>query len=249
MNFNEAFSNNEFEELDKRARALNNKKKNMYKDVEHSNKLFEKEMIKGINACYSDPSFNFLPVNNGYKRTGDFVSGLPTPFDDEKSVDADSVSNYKSDSIGISDSDNKYGIDSSDNMSSDKKSLFATAESDVSTIYSSLPKKIKRKLKSNSDHLKKYADKDEKSVLNHLQKCDDCKKQLFLLFKNEGHIFPKVVENNKICQPLEDKTDKTDKKEDTNILGMGYKELKDIVILVMIGIIIIIFVDMITRLR
>jgi hypothetical protein len=226
MNFSEydnAFSNNEYIELDKKARDINNnKKKNMYKSVDKNNKKFEKEMVRGIEACYSDKSFTFLPINNNYKRQGDFVSGLPTPFD-EKSYDT--KSNFSSD---------------------DKTTLFLpNSESDLSSEYSSLPKKIKKRLRLKTEHLKKYSEDDESSSLDHIKKCDECKQQIINFLKTEGYIFPNNKTDNTIIPAATTTTvpiSNIEKEE--SFLGLSYREIRDIVILIMVGIIIIVLIDL-----
>lgn len=217
--YNDAFSNNEYSDLDRKARELNNKKKNMYKSVNRNNKKFEKEMIKGIEACYSDKSFTFLPINNHYKQKGDFVSGLPTPFD-EKSYDTKSSF--------------------SDDISKSPTLFLPNSESDLSSEYSSLPKKAKKHLRLKTEHLKNYSEDDESSPLDHIKKCDECKQQIMNFLKEEGYVFP----NNKKTTDTVVSVSIPNIAKEESILGLSYKEVRDIVILIMVGIVIIVLIDL-----
>jgi len=189
--FDNAFYNNDNNELDNMARQLNDKKKKLYTQVKNDYKNQEKETLKGIDAIYSDNSGNFAPSYSDYSLDNyksDFDSGLPTPLSEVSSI------NY---------------------------------DSEISSEYSSLPKKSKKHLRLHTQHLQRFNEKDDKMILEHIKNCDECKYQLLHLLKTENHIFPK--------------------KEQENILGMNYTELKDLLILIIIGSIIIVLLDIFIR--
>jgi hypothetical protein len=236
--YNNEYSD-EYSSLDRQARLINNKRKEMRRNVKINKDSFESDMIRGIDASYNDTTFNFLPVGNIYKKKGDFVSGLPTSFD-EKSSDSKLSE--------ASELQSKNSVDESM-----ERSFIINSETDLTSTYSILPKKVKKQLRMNTDHLKRYTDNDEKEVLGHLNKCDDCKQQLLKLLKGENHVFPNINT---------DKSDKKEKKEDKvkeekeeekkcetegSLIGLNYKEIRDIIILIMIGVIIIVFADIFLR--
>jgi hypothetical protein len=246
--YNDAFSNGDYAELDKIARDINNKKK-LYKDAKNNNKTFEKDTVKGISAYYGDPNFSFLPMDNHYhKNKGDFVSGLPTPLEDQSCSDTMSKSSISSDNLSSMYNLKNNGY-SSDNLSSDDYSLmFTPSETDLSSGYSSLPRKTKKHLKLSTEHLKKYKDNDDKAF-NHMMSCLECKQQLLNLLKENNHVFSHDTQNNTQRNTNNINTDINDKtnKDDTTLFGLNYKELRDIIILIMIGVIIIVFIDVFLR--
>lgn len=118
--------------------------------------------------------------------------------------------------------------------------------SDISS-FSSLPQKIKKKIRNESPHLAKYKDKDEKDVFGHILNCTECKNQLAGLLKT-------VVsqDENNVCKNTSSNVNqinnqKTIHYNDSQIFGMNTFELKDMLILLLIGIFIIIFIDMFVR--
>lgn len=222
-NFDEVFHNNERDNLDKMAREINNKKKyqnNMMKNVSKNISENEKTTIKGIEAFSNDTNFSFSPQTNFYDKNGnyksDFMSGLPTPLDEQSNNNSDiftlkSANNYS----------DKYN-DSVENFD------------DISSEYSFLPKKKKKHLRLNNEHLKEYSENDDKLILNHIQNCKECKYHLLNILKNENHLLKnekKIIDN----------------KKEEKFFGLDYKELKDIIILIIIGIIIIFVLDIFLR--
>ena len=250
--YNDPFSNTEFIELDKEARKIADKRKSVYKDVKKTNKNFDKETLKGIDAYYGDPTFSFLPMDNNYfKKKGDFISGLPTVFEnsDNESKSDDFSSSISSDRLSQMHDSNPYKIKNknkkdvknfSDNILSDCGSLSFSgnfSDTDLSSGYSSLPKKHKSHLRLNTDHLKKYKDHDDKNILNHIKTCTECKTQLLELLKENNHVFSNSYKND-LNMSIQD---------NDSFFGLNYKEFKNVLILIIIGIIIIVVIDLFLR--
>jgi hypothetical protein len=220
-NFDEVFINNDLDNLDRMARDIN-KKKHHYKDISNDINNNEKTTLKGIEAFSNEPNFSFSPQSNFYDKNGnyksDFFSGLPTPLD-EISIDKSEKS--------FALSSNKYSTNSDNIESFD----------DISSEYTLLPKKKKKHLRLNNEHLKDYSESDDKLILKHIQNCEECKDHLLNLLKNENHFIssqknPEIINTNK----------ETEKNFEIN-----YKELKDVIILIIIGIIIIFVLDIFLR--
>jgi len=103
--------------------------------------------------------------------------------------------------------------------------------SDVSSNYSSLPSKMKYNMRLNTKHLKDYNEKDDNKIIDHIKKCDECKNELiFILTKSQINKNSKPITDNKIIN-----------------FNISNNELKDIFILILIGIFIIIVIDMFIR--
>lgn len=227
--FNDVFTNNDADVLDMMARNINNQKKTIYKEAKNNKSLFEKEIVRGIDAYYGNTGLNFSQTNNNYN--GDFVSSLPTPLDEQSKQSISSLSSKNT---------NKT---SSIEITSDKSTLLSINEmsdSDLSSGYSSLPSQKKKYLCSNNNHLKKYYEKDD-GAINHIHKCTECKQQLLTLLKENHH------DNN-------DNNDNSDNNNDSitdnNIVDnnplsfiVNNKEVKNIFISIIIGIIVIICCD------
>lgn len=211
-NFDEVF-NNDRNDLDKMARDINNRKK-YHKSITRDINNNEKTMLKGIEAFSNEPNFSFSPQSNFYDNNGnykgDFISGLPTPLDE--------ISNDKS--------EKSFSLTSyNNNENSDMVESF----DDLSSEYTMLPKRKKKHLRLNNEHLKDYSDCDDKNILKHIQNCGECKKYLINMLKNEEKTEAKEIKNH----------------EDKN--SYNYKEIKDVIILIIIGIIIIFILDMFLR--
>ena len=251
MIFNDAFGNTD-NELDKMARDLNNKKSGFYNNVKKANKSFEMDTIRGIEAFSNEPGFQFAPQTQFYeeksgKYKGDFSSGLPTPLEkngmseDEFSNNSGNSDYNSSFSLG-----NKRGSIYSDN--SNKSEHFISSfndnydNNDIMSEYSFLPKKKKKHLRLNTKHLQEYTENDDQLILEHIKNCNECKIHLLNLLKNENHfVSQKNIPN--IQNTLIDKD-----KDDNSLFGkINYKEMKEVIILIIIGIIIIFILDIFLR--
>jgi len=168
---------------------------------------------------------NAMSENHGYGylselSKGDFSSSLPSGS--QNSSQNDSQNNSQNNSC-----ENISSI-YSDNISMD---------SDISSNYSLLPQQSKSEFKLKSNHLKKYKNTstNDDEILKHISTCDECKKQLLESLRNNNHLFP---------QQSQQSQQSNDQK---NILGLTYDEIKNVIILLIIGIIIIITLDILLR--
>lgn len=242
--YNDAFSNTENDNLDNLARQLNNKHKKLNKITNDGFKNQFDTNYSGV-KCLADPSNSrFAPPNlendfSFFSAQGDFSSGLPTPF--EKQFNKKKKKYYKdSDSSNYTDNNS---IESFGSVSSPKKNLseefgssIAKIESDISSNYSSLPPKIKKQLRLNTPHLKKYDDNDDKTVIKHMKECKQCQAQINEQINNQlMNIINPMMHNNSIVT------------QNPGIMNFNSPELKDTLILVLIGIFIIIIFDVFFR--
>jgi hypothetical protein len=232
--FNEAFGSNN-DQIDNLARDLNNKKKSMYNNVLAGHKTFEQDTIRGIEAFSNEPGFQFAPQSQFYNGKtgefkGDFKSGNPTPLeysDDNSDNNSLSFSLNSGKSFG-------NNMQNSANSSSQQYEHF----NDISSEYSYLPKKKKKHLRLNTTHLQEYTENDDHLILEHIKKCNECKQHLLKLVKNDTHF----TQKNEII--------KEEIKEDNSnsLLGkINYKEMKEVIILIIIGIIVIFVLDIFLR--
>lgn len=236
MNFNDAFGNIN-EDLENMARNYNNKNKRTYNDVKNYNHNKDKETLRGIEYFENQPGFQFSPSH--IKDKGDFKSGLPSHLEDNSCSESygESQINSLGDSFSLDGKKSEHFVSMS--MSDENYS-----DSDVISEYSYLPKNKKKKLRMKSKHLQKYEENDEELILDHIKKCDQCKHHLLTLLKNDNHFVNK--ENDKIIQ----KSFINDIKEEneTGFFGkINYKEMKEVIILIIIGIIIIFVLDIFLR--
>lgn len=243
MIFNDAFGNTD-NELDKMARDLNNKKSKYYNNVKKQNRSFELDTMRGIEAFANEPGFQFAPQINNYR--GDFISGLPTPLENDsddnfsyntKNPDNNSY-NSNSDNNESFSLNNKKNLHNSENSEHFLSSINNSDNTynDIMSEYSSLPKKKKKHLRLNNKHLQDYTENDDRLILQHIKNCDECKKHLLNLLKSENHFIPPQ------------NVEKYVEKESNTLFGsVNYKEIKEVIILIIIGIIIIFILDIFLR--
>ena len=228
--YNNAFSNKESDDLDKMARKLNNDRKKNKKYKEHMLNVVQKGIQQDENNTYDgmemlmDPAYiRYAPLNNmsefGFFSTqGDFSSKLPTPLTQNKTISEQSDSDQ---SITFSDIESNQSFSSLSNI-------------DLSSNYSSMSPKKKKHLRSSSKHLKQYSDNDDAEIIHHLKKCEQCKTQLFQILQKDSH-------------PINYQIQSTNNQQQTEhfgkILNISASELKDVMILLLIGIFIIIVLD------
>ena len=144
----------------------------------------------------------------------------------------------------------KFNYDSE--HSSEYPSDFA---SDISSNYSSLPQKLKKQIRMGSNHLKKYKENDEQDILGHITKCDQCKVQLADLLKTvvndnslkNNNTVGNNTNNSVITNSNPVHNINASNQQNNQIMGLNMPELKDMLILLVIGIFIIIFVDIFIR--
>jgi hypothetical protein len=191
-----------------------NKKKAHNKALQNS-KNFEKNLIKGIYAYNDQNNFAYSSTSCNTSN-GDFVSGLPSTLEDSQSFDNSTYNqNLSKKTPSVSESSSEYDIYKTDD--------------ELISNYSSLPKKTQKKLRLHNTHLNKYHDHEDTEVLGHLKNCIECKKKLLeLLHSDKNNINNKGINN---------------KDDVNNFLGLSNIELRNIMFVVVVGIIIIIVID------
>ena len=266
--YDNAFSNKENDDLDKMARKINNQRKTsnkiLTKQVLGDMNKKKKETCVGINCLMEPSNARFAPSNlasnfSFFSTQGDFASRLPSPLE-KKLLESDKM-DVSSEQMSIGSLDTKYLFDKNSSKSSEESTdiisnlsnddnfsdmtdgkyieQFSDSESmyslkSISSNYSLLPEKVKKNMKS-STHLKDYKDDDKAS--KHINKCNKCRAHLLHLLHQDNHVFPISTELNNV--------DDAQNKE--GILSIGTLELRDILILILIGIFIIIIIDMVVR--
>lgn len=228
--YDNAFDNSDNDKLDRLARQVNEDKKKLHKKIRDSISNTEANSYVAMD-CLMDPNNARFAQNLSdftfFSTQGDFSSKLPTPMEQ-----------YKKNKYGDSDSIFTPGSSNINNLSSDQYSF-----SDISSEYSSLPQKVKKHLKSQTSHLKKYSESedphmDETKILSHIKKCEQCKNEIIGILKSND-------ENKKIIEKSNKKSYIT--KQNDTIYGMTNFELKNVLILILIGVFIIVFIDIFIR--
>jgi len=106
-------------------------------------------------------------------------------------------------------------------------SSFSFADISTASSYSSLTPKQKKRFKSDNKHLSKFNGNDKNSII-HLKECEQCRDKLLKILKDDN-----IIQPNKI--------------NEANILNLSTPELKDILIIMLGGVILIIILDSIFR--
>lgn len=258
--YNDAFYNSDNENLDRLARQVNNDKKKLHKKIQENIDRQEQNACLGID-CLLDPSnARYGPSNLSdfgfFSTQGDFSSNLPTPMTKNKKKRSKKQDNFQSDSASTFSADSSFTNNTTNsaftnnttnsaftnntaftnNMAFAEGSEDIPFDSDVSSNYSSLPPKIKKHLRLNTNHLKSYKESDEKNILGHIKYCNQCKHQLINLLKSDNHAFNESSN-----------TETIDKTINSGILNLNSPELKDMLILILIGIFIIVIADIFFR--
>jgi hypothetical protein len=133
---------------------------------------------------------------------------------------------------------NSYNYSNDSSFSEDNLNSFEESLSGNSLI--SFSPKIKKQLKNKTKHLEHV--NDDKSILTHIKNCEQCKKELLLLLKNENTNFfnnEHFTSNNLNNQ--------MNLQNNTTSSIFNFSEVKDIIILILIGIFIIIFIDILFK--
>jgi hypothetical protein len=223
-NYNNAFNNDVNENLDKMARKLNNDRKKLPHNIKNDILNQYNESTKLINYMSNNETaqpYGFFSTQGNY---ADILNS-------EKSSKFDS----DSESMYLPNSENK-SMFSYNTLKSDSNYL-----NDISSNYSSLPSKMKYNMRLNTKHLKDYNEKDDNKIIDHIKKCNECKNELLLIL-TKSHI-------NKSNIKLDSYTNDINNKSYNEIINFNISnnELKDIFILILIGIFIIIIIDMFIR--
>jgi len=217
------FSNNESEDLDKLARQINNKKTSLVKKVTDDYNIQQNKWKNGIDNLTNNNKYSFLPMNKN------------------------NVTNY----------DNKYQTnnkliyqdfeDSSDNFSVDN-SLFSSdlIDSESIDLYLNKAKDCKKNNLTNFKNIVNSisydeCSKDDNNIFDHIKKCQNCKNKLIkylnITINNETH--------NKINNDTNNDTNNNEKKLfNFKLNKLEQLSIKEIIVIIMIGIFIIIVLDL-----
>ena len=228
--------NDNSEDLDKMARELNNKKNNLFKSVHDD---FEKKQSKWEN--------DIIEYNNSYKNPYGYFNSHPKS-DSSKSISIDSNSidnnynnNHENNNENNYDENNNdenddYDYDYDyDSISIDSPSL----DSYIDTIKEKEKEKggkYKKKpihnfIKSLSHNKKKS---NEEDIFSHIKYCFECREQLLRYMKNHEKIDSK---SNII----------SDKNNESLFSYFGTIQIKEIFLIIILGIILIIFLDFLMK--
>jgi len=269
--YNEGFSNGDYEELDKVAHAMNNKKKGAYRDAKNNRKKFASEMEYGINS-FNNVGYTCPTYGNNVSQYGDYVNGLPSSMalrsNDNLSVLSSNASSNASSNVSSFVDDASTDIASVPTFASASSlppsslpPLPSDVESDISSCFSSLSKKMKRNIRSKSPHLKKYSETDDDLVSKHLRKCKECEKTAKSILRKES-AYSQTQTNNVPPQPQYQQPPQSQPQSQSQsqsqqlpqsppsnntFFGLQPKELKEIILIIIIGIIVIICCDMFLR--
>lgn len=251
--FNGAFDNSESKELDKLARKINNKhakSNNSFSKkfsgivcdqldcTPHTQQMIGADNIHSFFSAQGDYSPIYAPVNAPFlsvdpkQKQNDFI-------DSSNSVDS-------SDSSSFGSTFNKKVYSESDSFQS--LSSEALDNGSLSSTYSSLPSKIKKRLRMSSPHLKKYkhSSNSDNDDIQHLKSCNDCRSRLLALLSGTN-LLPtsNLLENNQHNQ--NNNNNNQPQKTSNSFLNLVNPELKDIMVLILVGVIIIMLIDIFVR--
>lgn len=233
-------------DLDKLARKVNENRKKMAKNVALDFNNDMNEINNGISRLENSPNKIYLPTsmtNNLPPTYGEFTNrnlSIPT-FSDNSSkntVFSESISYGSFSSLPESIVNSENSVNSSFNSSfnsdsnRDRESIFTDGISEMSlSVDSKLPLKVKSKLKQNKHLHNKDSDHD---MISHINNCSTCRKELMSLLTNNEN------QNDKNIN-IENKNQTT--KNINKLKQFNTSDIKDIIIILMIGIFIIILLD------
>lgn len=232
--FKSAFDNSDSKELDKLARQINDK------HAKSNNSVFKK--FSGIVCDQLDCVPNSQQIigsnniNSFFSAQGDYspiYAPINTPLLEQTNKD-----DIFSDSSSFGSYLDKKVYSESDSFQS--LSSEALDNGSLSSTYSSLPLKIKKRLRMTSPHLKKYkqSSNSDNDDIQHIKSCDDCRNRLLELLSGTNLL--ENIQNNKQIniQP---------QKASTSFLNLVNPELKDIMVLILVGVIIIMLIDIFVK--
>lgn len=240
--FNGAFDNSESKELDKLARKINNKHA---KSDNTFTKKFSGIVCDQLDCTpYSQQIIGANSAPSFFSAQGDYspmYAPVNAPFLSlqQKQKDDESI---ESSSFGSTFDKKVYSeSDSFQSLSSE-----ALDNGSLSSTYSSLPSKIKKRLRMSSPHLKKnkqLSNSDDNDV-QHLKSCDDCRNRLLALLSGTNllphtNLLEKTQHNKQIDKPIQ--------KSSNSFLNLTNPELKDVMVLILVGVIIIMLIDIFVR--
>lgn len=250
--FNSAFDNSESKELDKLARKINNK--NSKTNTTFSQKFAGIVCDQLDCTPYSQQQIGLENGNSFFSAQGDY-SPMYAPIN-APNLKMENNSNINSNINSDSSFDSSFD---SSHMSTFDKKVFSESDSfkslsseqldnnSLSSTYSSLPMKIKKRLRMSSPHLKteKQSVNSDNNDIQHLKSCDDCKNRLLALISG-SNLLPhtNLLENSQNKQNVQKANKNNSIQNSSNsFLNLINPELKDIMVLILVGVIIIMLID------
>lgn len=228
-------SDNNQSELEKQARKINDRQK--------ITNFINNQSDNIPQPCHQSSDLNMSNIDNYYSAQGNY-NDIYKP----EKTNGMMIKDIHHDDISLS-------LDSSSSNSSDHKSSISSIDTHE------IDRHIKTKSKYNSNKISKRhkcidfdltsVDSIEsldsgESLLRHIRFCNECKNKVLILIKNKKDIGIDH-HNSKIHQydtPVEIKM-----KKNTDLFSFNIPELKEIIIVCLIGFLIIIFLDLILRIE
>lgn len=248
--FNHAFDNSESNELDKLARKVNNKNarshKNIFSDkfsgivcdqldcTPHASQIIPNN-LQSFFSAQGDYSPMYAPVNAPILSQNE---SLKKNISSNSSFmkELDSSFNDSTENMSYKTHHNKKVFSESDSFQSLSSDQFD--ETSLSSAYSSLPLKIKKKLKMTTTHFKNREKKEDSDTedIKHIKSCNDCRTKLISLL-SQANLFQQNVEQHNNSKQIQIQ------KSSNTFLNLTNPSLNDILVLIVIGIIIIMIID------
>jgi hypothetical protein len=217
--------NDNSEDLDKMARELNNKKNNLFKSVHDD---FEKKQSKWEN--------DIIEYNNSYKNPYGYFNAHPKS-DSSKSISIDSNSmESNSSNHNLIDDNTDYDSISIDSPSLDSY-IDTIKDKDKEKGREYKKKPIHNFIKSLSHNKKKS---NEEDIFSHIKYCFECREQLLRYMKNHEKIDSK-------SNIISDKNNKNKINNESLFSYFGTIQIKEIFLIIILGIILIIFLDFLMK--
>jgi hypothetical protein len=225
-NFNN-INNNESDELDKLARQINNKKTSLVKKVTDDYNTQQNKWKNGIDNLINNNKYSFLSMNKNN----------PTNYDNKyqnlnKSYDGYDNSDDNFDEISINNSLFSSDLIDSELINSE------LIDSESIDLYLDKVKDKKNNLKSFKNIVNSISydecSKDDNNIFDHIKKCQNCKNKLikYLNIPINNEIKNNKIENN------------DNKLFNFKLNKLEQLSVKEIIVIIMIGIFIIIVLDL-----
>jgi len=241
-------------ELDKMAREINNKKTNLFKsvynDFENKQKKWENDIIE-YNNSYKNPYGHFNSHPDSEKSENSKKSNISYKNKSKYLYD-DSISESTINSKFDSDSD--YDFTSNlDSISIDSPSLDSYIDNikeksntqQKNSIHNFI-KTLKHNKKNNKNQNKHNEHlNDDEDIFTHIKYCFECREQLLKYMKNHNH--NNTNNNNHNNNNNENDIFKKIRNTESLFSYFGTLELKEIILIIVLGIVLIIILDFLMR--
>lgn len=250
----DAYSDNNMDELDRMARAVNNNNRSRnIKNVLNDYNEDKKRLESGIRNLQDIPGFNFFSTQGDYSKYKN--KGYDGTLIKDIHRSSKKFRSEKPESITLDSPNSEQDIESSDNSMSSEYSDFSSHSSNTSkgTIedYSINLESLKKHKSKSKKHVR-FEDEcmscdtmsldsfaSEEDMINHASKCAKCKRRIMKILKNNKKP-NKKIEN--IKNDVSSKTNVEDTEEKSSI-----SNLKEFIIICGIGLLVIFILDFVLR--